>query len=592
MKNPYPQAPALREYSAESGFCSAAADRSVIAKDIPCQEACPAATNVPLYIEYLSRGDWAGAYAVNLACNVFPGSLGRICTRPCQDRCRHQWTNTNGPVTICHLKRSAADRAAGAAVAPPPWFGASGKRVAVVGGGPAGLTAARELRRLGHAVTLFEREPHLGGMMVDGIPRFRLPHEVVQREIDLIVGTGVEVRLGEAVDAARLQELAGTYDAVCVATGTTRENRVEIPGIPEELIRSGLAFMRGYNRGEIGRLEGDVVVIGGGFTAVDCARAAARAARKLLGAEGSVSVMYRRTEQYMAAHPDELEEMARECIAVRTLVTAVSGTVEAGRLQSVTFQRNVLKAGAAGGKPEIVPVEGSAFTVPCSPLIVAIGQSRDLGVLPAGVAPTSGFRTSAPGVFVTGDFATGSDNVIKAVANGKAVAREMDAFLTGRRRLEDGVSLERLGNEGDTGRLRDHDLVTPQAMPVIPVSARAPGDAEVEAGLDDGETACNARRCYLCHYKFEIDSDLCIQCNWCIDAAPRPCIKRVARVTRDADGAVAQVEETKEADATTYIWIDSNACIRCGKCLRVCPTGAISLKRAARETRPCAADPS
>jgi ferredoxin len=163
----------------------------------------------------------------------------------------------------------------------------------------------------------------------------------------------------------------------------------------------------------------------------------------------------------------------------------------------------------------------------------------------------------------------------------------MDLFLMGQRRLEDAVSLARIDTGGDTGRLRDNDLMAPRAMPVIPVAARGVGDAEVEAGLGGAETACNARRCYLCHYTFEIDADRCIQCNWCIDASPRACIKRVARLERDADGAVTGVVETKEADEVTYVWIDSNACIRCGKCLRVCPVGAISMKKSARVTRPC-----
>jgi formate dehydrogenase major subunit len=352
-------------------------------------------------------------------------------------------------------------------------------------------------------------------------------------------------------------------------------------------MQSGLAFMKRYNSGDIRSLEGDVLIIGGGFTAVDCARSSARAARKLLGAAGAVSVMYRRTEQFMAAHPEELEEMERERITVRTLVTAVSGTVTHGRIESVTFRRNVLATCGDTGKPEIQPVPGSEFTVPCTTLIIAIGQTRDLALLPENVTLTEGFRTTAPSLFVTGDFATGSDNVIKAVANGKAVAREIDTFLMGHERLEDAVSLQRLENDGDTGRLRDHDLLAAPAMPVIPVPDRSVADAEVEAGLTDADTACHARRCYLCHYKFEIDTDRCIQCNWCIDAAPRACIKRVASVTRDADGRVESVAESADAEAITYIWIDSDACIRCGKCLRVCPTGAISMKKAERVTRPC-----
>jgi len=583
VKYQYQKAPNQTELSVTTGLGTSLLDAKTLAKDVPCQEACPARTDVPAYIRALSEGDPGKAYRINLEDNVFPSVLGRVCTRPCEAACRHNWTNVQGPVHICHLKRAGADHAP--ALPPPlaPWFVPTNKRVAVVGGGPTGLTAARELVRYGHQVVLFERGHHLGGMMVDGIPRFRLPIDRVRQEIALIVDSGVEVRLGQSVDATRLKALRDEFDAVLVATGTVKAKGLGLEsGVP---VVPGLQFMKDYNDGAITSLEGDVVVIGGGFTAVDCARACARAARRILGSDHSVTIAYRRTEGHMAADQDELEEIRAENVAVRTLATPLRVNVEQGQLVSVTFQRNRITGDRSTDKPAIEAIEDGQFDLPCRHLIVAIGQDADTTLLPPE------WRVAQdPKVFTAGEFRTGSSDVIHCVAEGKDAAAGIDAFLSGQVRLARHIAVDLVEDPYGTGRTRDDDLRRPLAMPTASVADRADAQVEVETGHTPVGIASHAARCYQCNFKFEIDQDKCIHCDWCIDVAPRSCIKRVSRVFRDDDGVPTQVIEANSAEKTTYIRIDSNECIRCGKCERVCPTKAISMRRLERVS--CASETS
>lgn len=570
----YEQAPRPTELSVITGMSGTPLDMKTIARDIPCQAACPAWTRVPEYIDLIARGENQAAYLLNQEDNVFPGILGRVCTRPCQAACRHQRTGTEGPVAICHLKRAASDGKQAPPSPLPHWYGPSGKAVAIVGSGPAGLAAARELRRYGHEVTLFEAQGVLGGMMRQCIPAFRLPREILDEEIAAIIDDSIDVRLAERIDSEGLAKLTSQFDAALLSAGAIRPRTLKLPGLPAEAALGGVDFIKSYNRDLPMEIEPDVVVIGGGFTAIDCARAA----RRLLGPDrGRVTIAYRRTLGEMSASHEEIAALEQECIEVASLVAPKSALAAMGRLEAMTFVRHVPTRHASREKPPLEVVPGSEFTAPCKTVIFAIGQQRTLEILPQGVTTTEGHATTLDGLYVAGDFKTGALDVVHAVAEGKAAASEIDRHLTGRDRRRRTLEITEI-ERGETGRLRDHDLVQPPPMPNLPEYQRT-RTAEVEIGFGRLDTQTHAFRCYLCNHKYEIDQDRCIHCDWCVKVAPRDCIKRLTRLFRDDDGAPTRFVETELPRDATYIWIDNDRCIRCGACFKICPTGAISLRR-------------
>ena len=568
-------------------------DFAWMAANVPCQAACPAGTDIPAYLERILAGDHEGAYRINLEHNVLPGVLGRVCARPCEAACRHGWEGLGEPVAICHSKRAAADGRPQSPLVLPAWFPASGKRVAVVGAGPAGLAGARELSRLGHRVTVFEKYGQPGGMLNQGIPEFRLPRPVIEQEIEQIRLQGVEIRSGIAIGRdISFAALVEENDAVVLAAGTLRPNRLDLPGKELAGIHHGLEVLLAVNGGRPPSLGSHVIVIGGGFTAMDCARTAVRLGDK---SSNSVKVLYRRSQVEMLVTPGEIEELGHEGIPMEFMVAPVAFVGDgAGRVQAMRFVRTELGEPDASGRRRPLPVRGSEFELPATAVLLATGQFPDgtfLGLeYGSRLVDEEGWlksgkstKTGVPKVFVAGDFATGASSIIGAIGHAKQCARDVDRFLTGTERLKEIVEI---ADATSTGRIREMDDEPRVTLPVLPVAERSL-TSEVERGYTGDQAKDETQRCYQCNHKFEIDPTVCIFCDWCVKAKPRPdCIVKVSQILADAEGRITGFQRAKSTEDTKLIWINQADCIRCGACVEACPVDAISLQKASCRNKP------
>jgi formate dehydrogenase major subunit len=569
-------------------------DLGWVRENVPCQTACPADTNIPAYIRMIVEARYGRSYELNRIANVLPGVLGRICSRPCEAACRHGWPGNGESVNICHLKRSAADHKTAGHRITEDLYTPSGKRVAVVGAGPAGLAAAHDLATLGHAVTVFEREEKPGGMLYYGIPEFRLPRQVLSVEVHNATRLGVEVRTGVGIgngpSETPLAALRAEYDAVLLATGCMAAMRLPLePGADEEAgdpvdrladAEYGLNFLMELHRGAKKRVGRRVAVIGAGFTALDCSRVA----RRLGGDE--VAIHIRTTEKYIPVMEEEIFEAKREGIVIHGLRTPVGlVTDEAGRLTGVRFAQNRLGGWRENGRRQAIPIPGSEFVEPCDTLLVAIGQrtvndyldvALDLDRWGSVTVDDQGM-TSEAGVFAAGDYIHGATTAIEAVGHGRQIALRLDAWLMGRVRRKTVVRIEPVE---EPLRERAFDFIPRQPVPTVPTGRRFKGlKKEVETGMPKDVALEEAKRCYLCYLKYEIDVDNCIYCRACIDVAPRDCIKLVSGIDIESDGTYGALHETSQWNQVGAIWIDNDQCIRCGACYLVCPTRCISISR-------------
>ena len=564
-----------------------------LAQNIPCQTACPAGTDIPGYLEAIYQGEFAKAYEINLRDNVFPAVLGRVCSRPCEDACRHGWAGNGEPVAICFSKRSTADFSAQAPVVLKPLFPKTGKRIAVIGAGVAGLSAARELALWGHNVTVFEKHPSPGGMLNQGIPMFRLPRAWIAREIEQITALGVDIRCGVAIGVAlTLITLLADYDTVVMAAGTLRPNILPLPGSDLAGIEHGLQFLLQVN--EFGRTEvgKKVIVIGGGYTALDCARTALR-----LGAD--TTIYYRRGIEDMVVLPGELEEFLDEGGKLETRCAPREFLSRAERASGVRFARTTSGGADRHGRSQPMDVMGGEFEANADSIILATGQFPrtdwiDAHLRGALVNPdewlSSGtsITTAQKKLFVAGDFALGATTLISAIGHAKDCAKQVDRLLMGIDRLQDAIIVgpafqSKSPAPRSTGRTADMNAIPLNFMPTLAKQQRTL-TAEVETGFDAMTAKQEASRCYLCHYKFEIIDAKCILCDECINVKPvEGCIVEISALLKNDDGVIAGYEPVKQnkSDSLYYnrLWIDQNQCVRCGACEAACPVNAITIQK-------------
>ncbi|MBT3255030.1 MAG: FAD-dependent oxidoreductase [Deltaproteobacteria bacterium] len=400
----------------------------------PCKVSCPAGLNVQGYVQLVKEGKYEEAVKLILRRVPLPGVLGRVCPHPCEDVCRR--AEVDQAVSIRELKRAAAD-AVDFATLEIPKIKENGIKIAVIGSGPAGLTAAYNLRLKGYSVTIFEALDVLGGMLRVGIPDYRLPNEVVDREIDYLLRHGIEARTGVRFgEDMTLESLAGEgYAAVLLGIGLQGGMNMNVPGNGTEGVLDAIRFLREVNLGDRKQVNARSVVVGGGNVAIDAARAAKR-----LGC-ADVTVVYRRTENEMPAYAEELAGAKQEGIAFVELAAPVEVVDNNGKVSGLKCIRCELGMPDESGRPRPVPIKGSEFVIECDTVIPAIGQSMDatwtsgkpeLAITAKGTFHVSSqMQTTLPHVFAAGDAARGPATVIHAIADGHRAAEAIDRFAQG-----------------------------------------------------------------------------------------------------------------------------------------------------------------
>jgi 2-oxoacid:acceptor oxidoreductase gamma subunit (pyruvate/2-ketoisovalerate family) len=534
----------------------------------PCQANCPAGEAIQTTISLIQSHRFEEALENIKAENPFPGICGRVCFHPCQTHCNRN--EFDEAVAINALERAVFDYADANAVRKPIKKAKTGRRVAIIGSGPAGMTCAYFLAILGHDVTVFEALPVLGGIPRVGIPAYRLPRGVVEREIRKIIDLGIEVRTNTEVGKdISFENIAKKHDACFIATGARRSMSLNIPGESSNGVILGLDFLKGVAFGRGVDLGIKVAVIGGGNTAVDAARTAKR-----LGAE-EVAIIYRRSATEMPAYPAEVAAAKAEGVRLLYLTMPVQIHSNGKRVAKLECMKTRLGRREKDGRRRPQPVEGTNFTVDVDTVIAAVGETLEAPFLPGAIEMEGGLikvdylgRTSMKGVYAGGDATTLSRSVVEAIASGKKAALGIDIFLTGtdekiftalHKAGGGAISMSRYlagdYSSEDSSVVSFKDLNTgyffqsPRARAAeLPAATRASNFDEVSPGLSQTQAMVEVERCFHCGH--------CNLCENCYIFCP-------------------DVAITFDEQAFSFV-INRQLCARCGICVEECPCDAIS----------------
>ena len=567
-------------------------------KVVDCQYACPAHTPVPEYIRLIAAGKYTEAYMVNWESNVFPGILGRTCDRPCEPACRRGRVEDE-PVAICRLKRVAADNKDDIShLLPDIPSIKNGKKIALIGAGPASLSVARDLAPLGYELHIFDNQNKGGGMMRSQIPSFRLPAEVLDQEVNYILDMDIVTHFNTYVTSLR-EIINKNYDAVFVGTGAPRGKDLIIPGREEGKanIHVGIEWLASVAFEHTHKIGKRVIVLGGGNTAMDCCRTSRR-----LGGE-DVKVIVRSPFKEMKASPWEKEDAIHEDIPIIDNHVPKSFVIENNRLTGMMFEK--VSAVYENGKRKLVPTGEPDVFYPADDVIIAVGQEnrfewieRDLGIefdqweMP--VIDETTFASSRPGIFFGGDAALGPKNVITAVAQGHQAAISIDMFCNEQdisHRPAPDVKLfnTKMGIHEwsyDNDIAADIRYIVPQADKKITLADRK---KEVELGFDMKTAFKEAQRCLNCDVQTVFTENKCIECDACMDICPTSCITftmnednedtlrmklLVPAVNKDQDLLVSDILKTGKVMVK-----DEDMCLHCGLCAERCPTAAWDMKQ-------------
>jgi formate dehydrogenase (NADP+) beta subunit len=570
-------------------------------KVVDCQWACPAHTNVPEYLRLIAQGRYDDSYLLNRESNVFPGILGRTCDRPCEPACRRGRIDGK-PVAICRLKRVAADLRGDITGRLPkkPDF-RNGKRVALIGAGPASLTVANDLAPLGYEVVIFEKLDRPGGLMRVNIPAFRLPAAVLDEEIAYIVDQGIDVRYNSPISSmkALLDGELGHFDAVFVGSGAPKGKELEIPGRYEgnakDAIHIGIEWLAGVHFGHIESIGQRVLIIGVGNTAMDCCRTSKR-----IGAT-DVKVIARRSRPYFKASPWELEDAEEELVQIVENHSPKAFIYENGKLVGTEMERLEWTTDDKGKQKSRV-IE--TVMLPCDSVILAIGQDnafpwieRDVGIDFNGEVPIvdqKTFQSSRSGVFFGGDAAWGPENIIWAVEHGHQAAISIHHHCQGipiTQRLPDRMNLVSAKAGMHSWAYSNDYNPAPRAKMQHEELVRrfAAVNVEVELGFTPEQTAREVERCLNCDVQTHFTANLCIECDACVDVCPVSCL------TIAPDGPVEEVVTRLSAPPVNptqalfaseglpqtkrLMFKDEDICLHCGLCAERCPTAAWDMRK-------------